>query len=222
MADVTPSSEPVLDGPLAADGFAWAIVELAPDGILVADDDGLVLMANRRVEELFGYGRGELEGSLVERLLPLRFRDAHVAERDRYRERPATRSMGAGLELSGCRADGSEFPVEVALSPVATDRGMAIVVVIRDVTDQRANERAARAKLVLDEYERIATEMQDRVINHLFASGLTLASVLGRNQVDAATADRLHEVIEELDTATRELRLTVFARLARTPPIDPA
>jgi len=209
-------SSPALSGgsqPLLGDGFAWAIVELAPDGIVVSDDDGRILMANRQVEDLFGYDRDTLIGAQVESLLPARFRHAHVTHRSRYGTAPATRTMGAGLELFGCHADGSEFPVEVSLSPVATGQGRATIVVIRDVTDQRALERAARESLAFDENERIGADLNDRVIGHLFGSALTLASIVGRHELDRGIAERLHDVIDELDEAVREIRSTVFARL---------
>ncbi len=124
-------------------GFAWVIVELAPDGILVSDDDGEIVMANRQVEEMFGYPRDVLVGAHVESLLPLRSRQVHRLHRARYADTPLTRPMGVGFELLGQHADGSEFPVEISLSPIAADRGPVTVVVIRDVHQQRARERDA-------------------------------------------------------------------------------
>jgi PAS domain S-box-containing protein len=194
-------------------GFAWVIVELAPDGILISDDRGRILMANRHVEELFGYDRDTLVGAQVEGLLPARSRRAHETHRADYAAAPTMRPMGVGLDLFGCHADGSEFPVEISLSRVATDQGAATVVVIRDVTQQRASERAARATLTLDEDERIAAELNDGVIQHIFASALTLASVLSRNRLEDVIAGQLHVVIDELDAGVREIRNTIFARL---------
>ena len=130
-------------------GFAWTIVELAPDGILVCDDDGTILMANRHVEALFGYDRDALVGAKVERLLPNALRLAHQAHRARYVSAPTTRPMGMGLDLLGRHADGTEFPIEISLSPVNTGHTEAIVVVIRDVSQQRAHERNARAVWLL-------------------------------------------------------------------------
>jgi len=199
-------------------GFAWVIVELAPDGILVSDDDGRIMMANRQVEELFGYDRDALVGAQVESLLPTRLRRAHEAHRANYVTAPALRPMGAGLELFGCRADGSEFPIEISLSPAATEHGIATVVVIRDVTEQRALEHAARTASALDRDDRIAADLHDRVIGHIFGCGLTVASILGRNQLDERVAQELHGVIDELDTAVQQIRNTVFARLEHPGP----
>lgn len=177
------------------------------------------MMANRHVETLFGYDRDTLVGAHIERLLPARLRRAHKTHRTKYADAPSPRPMGTGIELLGCRADGSEFPIEVSLSSTATDNGAATFVIIRDVTDQRARERDAKASLVLDEHERIAAELHDRVIGHLFASAFTLASVLGRNQLDDSGTKQLRDVIDQLDTAVREIRNTVFARRERASPL---
>ncbi len=190
-------------------GFAWTIVELASDGILVCDDGGQILMANRHVESLFGYDRDALVGGQVERLLPASLRRAHEVHRAGYVEAPALRSMGSGRELLGRRADGSEFPVEISLSPAATDKLIATVVMIRDVSDQRAAELDARTALVSGEEERIGAELADRVVSRLFGCGLTLANVLS-TELDDAVDERLRNVVESLDAAIREIRSTVF------------
>jgi PAS domain S-box-containing protein len=189
-------------------GLAWTIVELAPDGILVCDDGGRILMANRHVESLFGYDREALVGGQVERLLPEPLRHAHELHRAGYVAAPGSRSMGSGRELWGRRSDGSEFPVEISLSPVVADQLIATIVVIRDVSDQRAAEHDARTALG-EEEARIGTELNDRVVNHLFSCGLTLASVL-TTDLDAAVDERLRDVVETLDTAIRQIRNTVF------------
>lgn len=196
-------------------GFAWVIVEHAPDGILVCDDDGRIVLANRQIETLFGYDRDTLVGSAVETLLPARMRPAHQTYRARYANAPVLRPMGTGLELFGCHADGSEFPIEVSLSPTATDSGTATIVIIRDVTRQRSLEQAAQATIALDQNERNAAELHDRVISHLFGSGLGLASVLVRDRLDDEDKRRLLGVIDELDTAVRTIRDAAFARLER-------
>ena len=174
-------------------------------------------MANSQVEELFGFDRDALIGQPVETLLPPRLRQAHEAHRVDYATAPMLRPMGAGLKLLGRHADSSEFPIEISLSPIAADHGLATVVIIRDVSKQRDLEAAAQAGFALDDHERIAAELHDRVIGHLFASALTLASVLGRNTLDDGVTRRLHDVIDELDTATREIRNTVFDHLSRRP-----
>ena len=122
--------------------------------------------------------------------------------------------------MFGCHADGSEFPIEVSLSPAATDQGIATVVIIRDVTEQRALERAANVASARDHDDRIGADLNDRVINHLFGCGLTVASILGRNHLDDHIAAQLHRLIDDLDTAVKHIRDTVFARLEPQPDPD--
>jgi two-component system, NarL family, sensor histidine kinase DevS len=141
-----PPSDSALD-----DKVIWSLVDAAPDGIVLADETGQILLVNRQTEELFGYDRGELLGRSVEQLLPERFRSVHSAHRTRYRVEPHVRAMGAGLRLYGRRSDGREFPVEVSLSPVPTDDGLLIVAAIRDVTELVAAEaRAQEVREILD------------------------------------------------------------------------
>jgi two-component system, NarL family, sensor histidine kinase DevS len=208
-----PSSEFLTNASALGLGFAWVIVDLAPDAILVSDDDGRIMLANRHLETLFGYDRDALVGTQVEALLPTHLRADHETHRANYVAAPALRPMGAGLDLFGRHANGSEFPIEVSLSPAATDVGIATVVIIRDVTEQRILERAARIASARENDDRIASDLHDHVINHLFGCGLTLASVIGRNQLDDHIVAQLYDVVDELDTAVKQIRDTVFARL---------
>ena len=120
------------------------LIDAAPDGILMADDRGRILFVNQRTEELFGYGREELLGRSVEELLPEPLRQVHRAHRTRYGAEPRLRSMGAGLVLFARRADGTEFPVEIGLSPIDTSEGLRVVAVVRDVTERVTAEREQR------------------------------------------------------------------------------
>jgi PAS domain S-box-containing protein len=203
--------------PTLGNGFAWMIVELAPDGIVVTDDDGRILMVNRHVETLFGYARDALVGAQVETLLPARLRRAHVAHRADYVTAPRVRPMGTGMGLFGRRADGSEFPIEVSLSPAATEQGIATVVIVRDVTEQRRLEQLDRIASACDNDDRIGSDLNDRVINHLFGCGLTIASVISQSQLDDHIVAQLYGVVDELDSAVKQIRDTVFARLGAQP-----
>lgn len=109
----------------------------SPDAIVVVDSKGRILEANPQVESLFGYACGELLGSLVEVLIPDRFRSVHPTRRSGYNDRPSMRPMGSGLELYGKRKDGSEFPVDIMISPVETTDGKLMLGVIRDITEQK-------------------------------------------------------------------------------------
>jgi PAS domain S-box-containing protein len=117
------------------------LLEVAPDGILLVDEDGQVEQVNAAAVELFGYERERLVGMRVEELVPDRFRERHVGYRTDYVAAPKSRPMGVGLDLYGRRADGEEFPLEISLSPVATDGRMLTVAIVRDRTQQREMER---------------------------------------------------------------------------------
>jgi protein-histidine pros-kinase len=124
------------------------LLESMPDGIVMVDRAGRILLANSHAERLFGYGRGELEDRPVELLLPYRFHAAHFGHRERYFGQPRTRAMGAGLDLYGQRKDGSEIPVEISLSPIRLDETTIVVSAIRDVSDRKRIEQELRDKNV--------------------------------------------------------------------------
>jgi protein-histidine pros-kinase len=124
-----------------------ALLEAAPDAVVTIDSDGRIILVNAQTERLFGYRRGELLGAPVEILIPERFHAAHLDHRSGYMAEPHTRPMGVGLELSGRRKDGSEFPVEISLSPLQTDAGLVVTSTIRDVTDRKQIE-AEQARLL--------------------------------------------------------------------------
>ncbi|MBI4206761.1 MAG: PAS domain S-box protein [Betaproteobacteria bacterium] len=120
------------------------LFESAPDATMLVDPAGLIRRVNAQAQTMFGYGRDELTGSPIEVLLPQRFHERHVRHRDQYLGNPHRRPMGAGLELFGRRRDGSEFPVDVMLSPVDTDQGRLVLGVVRDLTDRVRTEEALR------------------------------------------------------------------------------
>ncbi len=121
----------------------WGILEAAPDGFALVDGAGVIMLVNRQTEALFGYDRTELIGRSVECLLPERVRSRHRDHRARYAADPHTRPMGMGLDLVGRRKDGTDFPVEVSLSPLDEHR---IIAVVRDITARRDAEILLRRR----------------------------------------------------------------------------
>ncbi len=121
-----------------------ALLESAPDATVTVNAQGEIVLVNDATEKMFGYRRKELMGHPVEFLLPDRFRHSHVLHRQDYHAAPTTRPMGIGLDLAGRRKDGTEFPVEISLSPVSTKDGVLVTSIIRDITDRRRSERALR------------------------------------------------------------------------------
>ncbi|MGF1599390.1 MAG: PAS domain S-box protein [Acidimicrobiales bacterium] len=129
------------------DSAMTAMVEDSPDGMLLADGDGSIVYANARIESMFGVARRDLLGRPVESLLPERHRQVHVGHRGRYQNEPKVRAMGSGLDLIATRADGSEFPVEVSLSPVDDGDRLLVVATVRDITERVALEANTHAVL---------------------------------------------------------------------------
>jgi len=120
------------------------LLEAAPDAIIIVNGDGLIQIVNAQTEKMFGYSRGELVGMPVEILVPHGAHSKHAKHRESYSHAPRPRSMGAGLNLHGRRKDGSEFPVEISLSPLETAEGTLISSSVRDVTERKQFELKLR------------------------------------------------------------------------------
>jgi PAS domain S-box-containing protein len=123
------------------------LLDSAPDAIVVVNAEGDIVLANSQLEKLFGYKKEDVIGKPVELLIPERFRNIHPLHRNLYVKSPRVRDMGANLELFGVRQDGSEFPVEISLSPMETDQGMLFTAAIRDITERRRTEENIRGLL---------------------------------------------------------------------------
>lgn len=121
-----------------------ALVDAAPDGLIVCDTEGTILLANAETCRMFGYTREELVGQRIEMLVPAAVRARHHQHVAGFIAAPRLRPMGSGLDLRGSRKDGREFPVEISLSPVRTEAGVVITAGIRDITERRALETENR------------------------------------------------------------------------------
>ncbi|GFH36782.1 ATP-binding SpoIIE family protein phosphatase [Streptomyces pacificus] len=134
------------------------LLEAAPDAMVIVDDGGTIRLVNAQTEALFGYRREELLGHPVEILVPGRFRDHHSAHRDGYTHNGQVRPMGAGLELHGLRKDGTEFPVEISLSPLETTDGLLVSAAVRDVSERKAAEE--RFQALYEQQRHVALTLQ--------------------------------------------------------------
>jgi PAS domain S-box-containing protein len=144
---------------------AEALLESTPDPVVIVNREGRIAVVNARTEAVFGYSRAELLGQPVELLIPERLHAAHLAQRAPYQEKPHARAMGAGRELFACRKDGTEFAVDISLSPLVTPEGTLIISTVRDVTERKQAERRIRGQLehlnLLDQITRSIGERQD-------------------------------------------------------------
>ncbi len=119
-----------------------SVLDSAPDAMIIIDSAGSILFANTQVSALFGYEAGEIVGARVEVLMPEKYRDRHAGHRTNFAQNQRTRPMGIGLELFGMRKDGSEFPVEISLSPIRQNGDLMVAAAIRDVSERKRAERA--------------------------------------------------------------------------------
>jgi PAS domain S-box-containing protein len=120
------------------------LLEAVPDALVGVDESGVIRFVNRQTESLFGYERDDLVGAPLELLVPEFLRPYHRVHREGYYADPRTRAVGAGLKLRGQRRDGTQFPADIALSPIGTQDGLPVIAAVRDMTNYRAAEAAHR------------------------------------------------------------------------------
>ncbi|MGA7906179.1 MAG: PAS domain S-box protein [Candidatus Sulfotelmatobacter sp.] len=156
-----------------------------PDAVVAVNADGVIAQVNSQAEVLFGYRRGELVGQKIEVLVPARSRKEHRQDRKHFVVQPKIRRMGAGLDLSGRRKDGTEFPVEIALSPVQTESGVLVLSAIRDISDR---------KRVEEELRRVHSELERQQNRQLWEYQTRLASIVDSSE-DAIIGKTLDGII---------------------------
>jgi PAS domain S-box-containing protein len=227
---------------LAATLLSPSLLEAIPDAIVAVNREGIVLQVNSQTESMFGYTREELIGQRIEVLVPDQQRDQHRQHRDLFAEQPKTRRMGSGLDLRARRRDGAEFPVEISLSPVPTDKGTVVLSAIRDVSDRkrieeelrRANEELGQRKdRLLWEYQNrlalIVDSSQDAIIGKNLDGiithwnkgaegiyGYKAEEVIGKSITLLAPTDRRDEIPKMLESIRQGQRIEHFETVRLT------
>src|ERR1022692_2201766 len=174
------SAKTMVEGVLSSD-----LLQALPDAIVAVDRDGTIVQVNSQAQELFGYDREELIGQKVEVLVPESYRRRHHHHRENFVETPKTRRMGADLDLYGRRRNGSEFPVEISLSPVPTEHGTFELSAIRDISDR---------KRIAEELRRANEELHRRTAEQLGESRSRLALIIDSSE-DAILSKDLNGII---------------------------
>ncbi len=174
------------------------LLESAPDAIVIVDMEARIVLVNSQTEALFGYPREELLGKHIEVLVPERFTVGHVGRRQGFIAKSTVRSMGAGLELFGLRKDGSQFPVEISLSPIETEDGPLISSAIRDITDRKLLEEAQRLQTdLLREREQLLEEAE--AVAKIGSSTLDLVTGKRMRSKQMAAVLGLDSVVSEVN-----------------------
>lgn len=177
------------DPPGPAEEKFYGLLESAPDAMLLIDDAGRIALVNSQAERLFGYARADLLGRPVEMLVPERSRGRHPALREGYAAEPRFRAMGEGRELSGLRRDGTEFPVEISLSPLAAGADRHVICAVRDVTPRRLAEEAVRA--TQERFRLLVEGVRDYAIYMLDTGGHVLSWNVGAERILGYAADEI-------------------------------
>ncbi|MGE5055262.1 MAG: PAS domain S-box protein [Acidobacteriota bacterium] len=172
-----------------------SIMEAIPDAVAAVNQQGVIVQVNAQMEALFGYTRQELIGQAIEMLVPQRQRGQHHGHRDRFHSQPKLRRMGSGLELNGLRRDGSEFPVEISLSPIPTGNGLIVLSAIRDISERKRIE---------EELRRANAELELRKSRELAAYQRRLALIVDSSQ-DAIIGKNLDGIVTHWNQGAQEI-----------------
>jgi len=206
-----------------SEGRVRHIVEAAPTAIVAIDGTGTITLVNSLTEQLFGYGRDELIGKKVEMLVPWRFRYGHAEHRQGYLGDPQARPMGVGRELYGLRKDGTEFPVEIGLSPMETDQGRFVLSTVVDISERREQEQALRKANDALEHSNMELQRYAQVASHDLQTPIrSIGSFVGLlranygDSLDDQANDWLRRVagsVAHMQTLTRDL--LTYSRLEK-------
>jgi PAS domain S-box-containing protein len=206
-----------------------ALLNSAPDAVVMVDAEGRIVLVNEQTEHVFGYARDELLGEHVEMLLPAPLRDTHAGHRAGYFADPHTRAMGLGLDLVGRRKDGTEFPVDISLSALDTEDGPLATAFVHDMSEREVRaelERTLADRRVLlehlmtgaeEERQRIASDIHDDSIQVITAASMRL-QILRQSLDDPEQLDELDDLDETIRLSIDRLRHLIFE--LRPPVLD--
>jgi PAS domain S-box-containing protein len=196
------------------------LIESAPDAMVIVNGEGTIQLINMQTEKLFGYQKEELEGQKVEKLIPDKFLATHVHHREKFTENPKSRYMGEGRELMGKRKDGSEFNIEIALSPIEGEPGdeMLVAAAVRDTTSRTAIENEIRElnrtleQRVQQRTEELEKSLNEKVImlqeiHHRVKNNLQTVSSLLRIQSDKIPGNAAVEYLRASEQRIRSMAL---------------
>jgi PAS domain S-box-containing protein len=193
----------------------------APYGMVVSDESGRIVMVNPRAEEMFGYSAGEFKRRRIEDLVPPALRSGHAGQRHHFHRAPSIRSMGAGRDLYACRRDGTEFPVEIALTPLPGENGMLVLSSIIDISRRKLGEeelvryskRLERSNAELESFASVASHDLQEPLRKIRMMGERLGAIAGES-LDEQARDYLGRMIRAGDSMHRLIRdLLAFSRV---------
>jgi two-component system sensor histidine kinase DevS len=187
--------------------------DASADGLVLVDDEGVILATNTALDRLFRREPGALIGENIEVLVPVDRRDTHVGLRRGFETAPVSRPMAASRHLEGVRSDGTTFPINVSLGRIDTEFGTYTFATVRDITDRIRVEtdvaNARRHQAMAEERERIAHDLHDTVIQRLFALGLGLQGLSPRIE-KPEVASKVSAAVDTIDDIIDDLRSTIY------------